>query len=150
MVTETQFLDQGFHPETQELSGWRTALNLGFLTGNPEIAMEIQIQTQVFWMETQILILISSPVFTIQLKTWCTLYDFCHHMAKAMILIKKSKYMIWTNCSIFYMSRFMLKCPVRSFSVKDCQEGPHQSLFWYDTSSLLGFIIFRPSYIRAT
>ncbi len=30
IVTETQFLDQGFQTETQELSGQQTALNLGF------------------------------------------------------------------------------------------------------------------------
>ncbi len=62
MVKETQFLDQGFRPETQELSGWQTALNSGFLTGNPEIAGEIQILRQVFRTETQILIVIFSPV----------------------------------------------------------------------------------------
>ncbi len=61
MVMETRFLDQGFRLETQDLSGWRTALDLGFLTGNPEIAGEIQILRQVFRMETQILIVISSP-----------------------------------------------------------------------------------------
>ena len=48
MVTETQFLDQGFPPETQELSSGWTTLNLGLLTGNPEIAAEIQILRQVF------------------------------------------------------------------------------------------------------
>ena len=61
MVTETQFLDQVFRPEIQELSGQRTALNLSFLIGNPEIAGEIQILREVFRMETQILIVISSP-----------------------------------------------------------------------------------------
>ena len=35
MVTETQFLEQGFQPETQELSGRWTTL-MGFLTGNPQ------------------------------------------------------------------------------------------------------------------
>ena len=59
MVTETKFF-QGFQPETQELSGQRTALNLGHLTGNLEIAKEIQILRQVFRMET-LLIVISSP-----------------------------------------------------------------------------------------
>ena len=61
---KTQFLDQvqGFRPESQELSGGQTALNLGVLTGNPEIAREIQILRQVFRMETQIFIVISSPV----------------------------------------------------------------------------------------
>ena len=62
MVTETQFLDQGFRLETQELSGRWTAFTLGFLSGNPEIAEEIQILRQVFRIETQILIVISSPV----------------------------------------------------------------------------------------
>ncbi len=66
MVTETQFMNQGFRPEIQELSGRQTALNLGFLTGNPEIAGEIQILRQVFWMEAQISIIISSPV----LRPW--------------------------------------------------------------------------------
>ena len=60
MVTETQFLEQGFRTENQE--GW-TTFNLCFLTGNPEIAEEIQILRQVFRMETQILIVISSPAF---------------------------------------------------------------------------------------
>ncbi len=41
----------------------RTALNLGFLTGNPEIDGEIQTLRQVFRMETQILNVISSPVY---------------------------------------------------------------------------------------
>ncbi len=41
----------------------QTALNLGFLTGNPKIAREIQILMQVFRTETQTLIVISSPVF---------------------------------------------------------------------------------------
>ncbi len=50
-----------FRPETQEWSGWRTALNLGFLIRNPEIAGEIQILRQVFRTETQILIVIPSP-----------------------------------------------------------------------------------------
>ncbi len=61
MVTETQLLDQDFQPETQE---WQqqTAFNLSFLTGNPEIAKEIQTLRQVFQTETQILIIISSPV----------------------------------------------------------------------------------------
>ncbi len=61
MVTETQFLDQGFRPETQELSSWRRALNLAFLTGNAEMSGEIQILRQVFQTENQILIVISSP-----------------------------------------------------------------------------------------
>ena len=61
MVTETRFLDQGFQLEIQELSCQQTVLYLGFLTGDPEIAVEIQIPRQVFRMETQILILISSP-----------------------------------------------------------------------------------------
>ncbi len=39
-------------------------LGMGFLTGNPEIAGEIQIVRQVFQMETQILIVISSPGLT--------------------------------------------------------------------------------------
>ncbi len=60
MVMENQFLDQGFGPETQELSGGWTTLNLGLLTGNPEIAVEIQILGQVFRTEIQILIVISS------------------------------------------------------------------------------------------
>ena len=54
-------LGPGFPTETQELSGQRTALNWGFLTGNPEIAGENQIPRQVFRRETQILIVISSP-----------------------------------------------------------------------------------------
>ena len=54
MVTETQFLEQ-------ELSGSWTTLNFGFLTGNQEIAKEIQILRQVFQMKNQILIIISSP-----------------------------------------------------------------------------------------
>ena len=37
-------------------------LNLGFQTGNQEIAQEIQILRQIFRIETQILIVISSPV----------------------------------------------------------------------------------------
>ncbi len=61
MVTETQCLEQGFRTETKELSGQRTALNLGFLIGKPEIAWEIQRLRQVFRMETQILSIISSP-----------------------------------------------------------------------------------------
>ncbi len=40
---------------------------LGFLTGNPQIAGEIQMPRQDFWMETQILIVISSPVPTHQM-----------------------------------------------------------------------------------
>ena len=55
MVKKTQFLDQGFRSETQELSGRRTALNLRFLTGNPDFAGEIQMLRQVFRMEIQIL-----------------------------------------------------------------------------------------------
>ncbi len=43
---------------------------IGFLTGNPEIAEEIQILRQVFRTETQILIVISSPgSASISLKT---------------------------------------------------------------------------------
>ena len=41
-------------PETQELSYRQTALNLCVLTGNPEIAGEIQILKQVFQTEMQI------------------------------------------------------------------------------------------------
>ncbi len=63
MVKDTQILDQGFRPETQELSGQQTALNLGFLTGNTEMAREIQILRQIFRTETQILIVISSPAY---------------------------------------------------------------------------------------
>ena len=62
IVTETQFLEQVFCPETQEFSGKWTTLSLGFLTENPEIAGEIQILRQVFRTETQNLIVISSPV----------------------------------------------------------------------------------------
>ncbi len=64
MLTEMQFLDQGFRPETLELSGRQTALNLGFQTGKPEIDREIQRLRQVFRIETQILIVISSPGYT--------------------------------------------------------------------------------------
>ena len=68
-VTETQFLEQVFRPETQELSGNLTTANLGLLTGNPEIVEEIQILRQVFRTETQISVVISSPaVCIIQLK----------------------------------------------------------------------------------
>ncbi len=62
MVTETQILEQSFQPETQELSGIWTTLDLGFLTGKPEIATKIQILRQVFRTEIQILIMIFSPV----------------------------------------------------------------------------------------
>ena len=43
MVTETQVLEQGFWLEKPELelSGRRTTLNLGCLTGNQEIAGKI-------------------------------------------------------------------------------------------------------------
>ena len=50
MVTETQFLDQGFRLEAQELSDQWTALNLSFSDKNSQIAGKIQI-----------LIVISSP-----------------------------------------------------------------------------------------
>ena len=46
----------------REMSGQQTALNLGCLRGNPEIAGEIQLLRQVFRTETQILTEISSPV----------------------------------------------------------------------------------------
>ncbi len=36
-------------------------LKLGFLTGNPEVAVEIEILRENFRMETQILVVISSP-----------------------------------------------------------------------------------------
>ncbi len=62
MVTETQILKQGFRLETQGLSNTWTTFNLDFLTGNPEFAGEIQILRRVFRTETQILIVISSPV----------------------------------------------------------------------------------------
>ena len=62
MVTEPQFLDQGVWPETQELSVQWAVLNLGFLTGTPEIAGKIQILRQVFQTETQVVIVISKPV----------------------------------------------------------------------------------------
>ena len=39
-----------------------TVCEVEVLTGNPEIAREIQILRQVFQIETQILIIISSPV----------------------------------------------------------------------------------------
>ena len=74
MVTETEFLDQTFRPETQELSGQQTDLNWGFLTGNPEIAGEIQILRQVFRTEIQILIVISSP-------------EFCDDSNKVIVLV---------------------------------------------------------------
>ena len=61
MVKETEFLDQGLRLETQVLPGQHTTLNLGFLTGNPEISREIQILRQVFRTETKNLIIISSP-----------------------------------------------------------------------------------------
>ena len=62
MGMASQKLHKNVRPESQEFSGqWRT-LNLGFVTGNPEIAGKIQILWQVFRKETQILIIISSPV----------------------------------------------------------------------------------------
>ena len=98
MVMETQFLDQGFRPETQELSGRRTALNLGFLTGNPEIAGEIQILRQVFRMETQILIVISSPVVTSNLTHYMryvkdTLYNLSQ-LLMTQVFIKTIRVLI--------------------------------------------------------
>ena len=59
--SETQILEQGVRLETQRLLGrWKT-IYLGCLTGNPEIVGEIQISKLAFRMETQILIVISSP-----------------------------------------------------------------------------------------
>ncbi len=54
MVAESQILGQGFRPETQELTGRWTTLNLGLLVGNREIAAEIEILRQVFQTGTQI------------------------------------------------------------------------------------------------
>ncbi len=54
MVMETQYLDEGFRPETQELLGRLKTLNLGLLAGNLEIAAENEILRQVFRTETQI------------------------------------------------------------------------------------------------
>ncbi len=61
MVMETQILEQVFQPETQGLCGWWTTLYFGLLTENRETAKEIQFLRQVFRMEIQILIVISSP-----------------------------------------------------------------------------------------
>ncbi len=44
--------------------GFPTALNVSFLTGNTEIAVEIQMWRQVLWTENQILIVVSSPALT--------------------------------------------------------------------------------------
>ncbi len=46
-----------------ELSSRQTTLNFGFVTETQEIARGIKILRQVFQMETQILIVISSPAF---------------------------------------------------------------------------------------
>ncbi len=68
MVTEMQILEECFHLELQGLSArWKT-FNLGFWTGNPEIAGEIQILRQVFQTETYILIVISSPAHLVDSK----------------------------------------------------------------------------------
>ena len=77
---ETQFLDQGSQLETRELSGRQTALNLGFLIGNPDIniAGEIQILRQVFQTQTQILIVISSPGKLSKLVFVTTMYKKRH------------------------------------------------------------------------
>ena len=81
MVTEIQFLDQGFRLETPKLSGRRTALYLRFLTGNPEIAGEIQILRQVLRTKTQILIVISSPANVLKnSKKVDNLYKFFLHV----------------------------------------------------------------------
>ena len=80
---ETHILEQGFRAETQRLSVRWTTLNLDFLIGKSEIVGEIQSLGQVFWMETQILIVISSPVIPDHLN-----YNMIHFWRPLFILLK--------------------------------------------------------------
>ena len=81
-----------FRLENQELPCRCTTLNLGFLTGNPEIDREIQIVRQVFRMETQILIVIRPWLFDL------SVCFFADSKKLGPPKLKMTNFMLFFNC----------------------------------------------------